>query len=90
MHFIIACVCRHELSYSFAPVGHSITVSETTQLCDSCEEFEVTRKVVAQSIKAVAHVRQVNDFALLEKEFHPEESPTVSYTHLTLPTKRIV
>lgn len=67
MHFNLASVCHHELSYSFAPVGHSITVS-TTRLCEYCETFERTGEWVSRKAESLARVMDVHDFALFESE----------------------
>lgn len=42
MHYTVASTRHYELSYSLKPVGHTITVSKTRELCDSREFFEAT------------------------------------------------
>jgi len=54
MHTVLAKVCQHEVSYSFSPVGHSTTLSTSKELCDSCADFDFTRRFME-------YARQVYD-----------------------------
>lgn len=46
MHYTVASVCHHELSYTCTPVGHSTTLSKTVKLCDTCELFATQEETV--------------------------------------------
>lgn len=61
MHYTVASTCHHELSYSLKPVGYTITVSKTRELCDSRESFEATGEWVSDKAKYLAHVVDVGD-----------------------------